>query len=102
MTWLAHWLGLDGVAGAIYAFYSGSGSVILPPLLTGAVVGAGFWYHHQCSVHGCFWYARRTTAAGDRACFRHHPSPKRTAEDVHAAHYRAAAWLHHNRQGGSP
>jgi hypothetical protein len=40
-------------------------------------------------VHRCYWYARRTTAAGERACFRHHPDPVRAAKDLHAAHHAA-------------
>lgn len=47
-------------------------------------------WHHQCGVGGCYRYARRTTAAGERACPKHHPHPERTVEDLHAAH-RAAA-----------
>jgi hypothetical protein len=57
----------------------------------GAVVaGVGLWWHHQCGVHGCYWYARRTTAAGERACWRHHPHKKRTAEEINAAHNAAS------------
>ena len=91
MGWLAHWLGLDNVAGRIYAFWSGSGSVVIPPFLSALIILAAFWWHHQCTVHGCYWYARRTTAAGERACWKHHPHKKRTAGDIRAAHHAAIA-----------
>lgn len=72
-----------------YNFFSGFGSIILPPVLNGVAVGAVFWWHHQCGVHRCYWYARRVTAAGERACFLHHPDKRRTVRDVHDAHHRA-------------
>lgn len=93
MHWLSHWLGLDNVAGAVYAWWSGSGSVVLPWLLNALTFAGLFWWHHQCSVHGCWWYARRTTAAGEKACWLHHPNRKRTVEDVHAAHHERLAAL---------
>lgn len=54
-----------------------------------AVCLPAWWWRNQCTVHHCYWPARRTTAAGERACFRHHPHPKRTVEDLHAAHHAA-------------
>jgi len=72
-----------------YNFYSGFGSIIMPPLLNGLVLALVFWWHHQCHVSGCLLYARRTTAAGERACWRHHPERKRTVRDIHAAHHAA-------------
>jgi hypothetical protein len=91
MHWLSHWLGLDNVAGPIYAFFSGSGSVFLPPVLSVLGVAAVFWWHHQCHVHHCYRYARRLTAANERACGKHHPEPKRTVHDIHRAHHAAKA-----------
>lgn len=99
--WLGHWLGLDNVAGQIYAWWSGSGSVILPWILNSLTVAALFWWHHQCHVSGCWWYARRTTAAGERACWRHHPHPRRTAADLLTAHH-AAIRAGTNTNGGAP
>lgn len=72
-----------------YNFFSGFGSIILPPLLNGLVLAAVFWWHNQCGVTGCYWYARRKTAAGERACFLHHPHKKRTVEEIHTAHHAA-------------
>lgn len=86
---LAHFFGLDDLAGPIYGFWSGSGSVILPWLMQCFTIGLLFWWHHQCHVDGCYRYARRGTAAGERACQRHHPHPRRTVEDIHAAHHEA-------------
>lgn len=84
---LWHWLGLDNVSGFAYAFWSGFGSIILPPLITLAGVALLWLWHQQCHVAGCYWPSRRQTAAGERACWRHHPQPKRTAEDVRFAHH---------------
>lgn len=83
------WLGMANVAGPIYAFWSGSGSVLLPWFLNGLTLAGLFWWHNQCHVHRCYWYARRKTAAGEPACWRHHPEPKRTVEDLHEAHHAA-------------
>jgi hypothetical protein len=65
------------------------------------LIAALLWWHHQCAVDGCWWYARRTTAAGERACWRHHPEPHRTARDLHHAHH-AAKTRHHLAQGEPP
>lgn len=73
-------------SGGWYGFHSGIGGatyVGIPVFL------AAFWWHHQCGVHRCYWYAWRKTAAGEPACWRHHPHPRRTAEDLHAAHHAA-------------
>jgi hypothetical protein len=70
-------------AGGYYGFHSGIGGaayISLPVFL------AAFWFHHQCGVSGCYWYARRTTAAGERACWRHVPDRKRTHRDMLDAH----------------
>lgn len=72
--------------GGWYGFHSGFGGaayISLPVFL------AACWWHNQCGVHGCYWYARRTTAAHERACFLHHPHRKRTVADLHAAHHAA-------------
>jgi hypothetical protein len=87
---LSHWLGMDNPSGPVYLFLSGAGGILLTWLGSGIVAGLLFWWHNQCYVTGCYWYARRTTAAGERACYRHHPHKRRTERDIHAAH-RAAA-----------
>jgi hypothetical protein len=87
ITWLYVHAGLQSGNSPWYLFPSGIGSIIIPPLITLAGVAALWWWHHQCAVHRCYWPARRLTAAGERACFRHHPHPKRSAEDVHEAHH---------------
>lgn len=90
-----HWLtvhtGSENTPGSPpnYNFFSGSGSILLPWLGQGFIVGLLFWWHHQCHVDGCYRYARRTTAAGERACETHHPERHRTVEDIHAAHHEA-------------
>ena len=73
-----------------YNYNSGFGSIIEPPLITLAGVVALFWWHHQCHVGGCFWYARRVTAAGDRACWKHHPENQLSASGMLRRHRVAA------------
>jgi hypothetical protein len=75
-------------AGGWYGWWSGQAGGLQP--LEWLALGVLIWWHHQCGVHRCYWYARRTTAAGERACWRHHPDPVRTARDVRAAHHAAA------------
>lgn len=90
-TWLLHWLGIDSASGAQYLAWSGSGSVILPWLMNGLTFAGLLWFHHRCHVTGCWRYARRVTAASERACRRHHPEPHRTAGEIEAAHHAAKA-----------
>jgi len=73
-------------AGGWYGFHSGFGGSWIPAYAGLLLL---FWWHHQCGVHGCYWYARRTTAAGERACWRHHPEPRRTVHDLRRAHHEA-------------
>lgn len=88
-NWLITFLGIHNEAGPEYAFWSGFGGSIPDVLIITAIIG--WWWHHQCGVHRCFWPARRLTAAGERACFRHHPEPRRTVHDLHRAHHEAKA-----------
>ena len=91
--WLLFWTGgkwPTATPTVQYNEWSGFLSVFIPPLLQLLVIGAVFWWHHQCGVSGCYWYAPRTTAAGERACWKHHPHKRRTVADVHAAHHAAA------------
>jgi len=90
-SWLAHVLAIDSLTDRWAAWWDGAGSVLVPYVLSAATFGAIFWWHHQCAVQGCYWYARRTTAAGERACWRHHPHKKRTVKDIHDAHHAAVA-----------
>jgi hypothetical protein len=89
--WISHGTGSYNTPGTAhnYNFYSGFGSDIIPAFLTILGLGIGFWWHNQCHVGGCFWYARRTTAAGDRACFIHHPEGALTKVVLHARHHAA-------------
>ena len=94
---LPHLLGLDNPSGGVYLFLSGAGGILLPWLAAGML----FWWHHQCTVHGCYRYARRVTAAGDRACRRHHPEPAPGPADIKAAHH-AMLPLYRRRTEGKP
>lgn len=88
-TWLAHVGGFRNGDGnsAWYLFPSGWGSIILPPVITIAGATAVWGWHNQCEVHRCHWVARRKTAAGARACWRHHPDGHLTAEQLRANHH---------------
>ena len=93
--WLVHVTGCDyGLPYGRFGFYNFWSGIAGSFLVGMGVWLGGFWWHNQCGVHRCYWYARRTTAAGERACWRHHPHPRRTVEDLHAAHHAAIA----NRQ----
>lgn len=87
--WLSYETGSENTAMPPhnYNFFSGFGSIILPPVLNGFAFAAVFWWHNQCGVHGCYWYARRATAAGERACWQHHPEKKVTAGDLRMRHH---------------
>jgi len=98
VRWLQHFLGTDNVSGAAYAWWSGAGSILLPWLLQAVTIMLLFWWHHQCAVHRCHRYARRVTAAGDRACARHHPEPRPGPADIKAAHH-ALLPLYHRTEG---
>ena len=76
-----------GGNGPHYLFYSGFGSIILPPVITLAGLAALAWWHSQCHVTGCFWPSRRKTAAGEKTCWRHSPHPRRTFEDICHEHH---------------
>jgi hypothetical protein len=91
--WLAVYTGSSNTPGTPpnYNFNSGFGSILIPLAVQLAVFGAAFWWHNQCHVDGCYWYARRKTAAAERACWKHHPHQRRTVEDIHAAHHAAKA-----------
>lgn len=93
--WLLHVLGIDNVAGYAYAWWSGSGSVLLPPLLTLAGVAVLWWWHHRCHCHRCPRLGRYPAAGGQfSVCRAHSPDPAvregLRAHHIHAAHQR---WL---------
>ena len=92
--WFAHGTGSYNTPGSPhnYNFNSGAGSIWIPVFATPAItltgLAAGFWWHHQCHVDGCLRYARRVTAAGDRACWVHHPDRVPLTERLlHARHH---------------
>lgn len=90
MHWLAHWSGLDNPAGPIYAFWSGIGSILIPPLLTALPIVAVLLRRHNCEIHGCWRLGRHRTAAGHFLCRRHHPDGRLTHAQAVAEHHAAA------------
>lgn len=105
-SWVAYQTGgcwPHGQPTAQYNEWSGFLSIVIPLLVQLLAVGALWWWHHQCSVHHCYWPARRMTAANERACWLHHPAPRMSVEDIHASHFAALRHLHHPAPpGGSP
>ena len=75
-----------------YPFFSGWGSDFIPAIITVCGLLAGYWWHNQCHVSGCFWVGLpHRTAAGDRACFVHHPEAKLTHLRLHERHHAVLA-----------
>ena len=85
MGGLLHWLGIDDVSGAAYAFWSGFGGIVVPPLLTAVPIVWVLLRRHNCEVHRCWRLGRHETDAGHHVCRRHHPDGHLTAEDVKTA-----------------
>lgn len=75
-SWLYHWLGLGNLAGPVYGWWSGSGSVFLPPLITLAGIAVLYWYHHwTCYRPACFRYVHHLDPLTGRRHCRRHPAP---------------------------
>lgn len=74
-TWLLSPLGVTNVSGRPYAWWSGSGSVILPPLITLAGISALYAWHHQCRERGCVRVVRHAEPGKPRYCHRHPREP---------------------------
>ena len=89
MNWWQVHAGLGSGNSPWYLFPSGWGSILIPPVLTGIIVLAGLWWHHQCHVGGCHWPARRKSAAGDPLCWRHMPHRELTHRELLARHHAA-------------
>jgi hypothetical protein len=74
--WLLHWLafhtGTIDLTSPYYGFFSGFGSIILPPVLNGLALAAVFWWHHNCHRKRC-WRVGRHIVNGTRWCRHHHP-----------------------------
>jgi hypothetical protein len=83
--WISHGTGSYNTPGSPhnYNYNSGFGSIWEPSALTLGGVAFMFYWHHQCHVTGCLRYARRTTAAGERACWRHHPDRGKVITAAH-------------------
>lgn len=87
MHWLVHVTGGNSSTGLIYLELSGFLSIVLPLIVQLIVVAALWGWHNQCQVHRCYWPARRRTAAGDRACWRHAPVTHMTVEQLRERHH---------------
>ncbi len=89
MNWLAHFFGLDNLSGPWYGFWSGVGSDIAELAIIGGLIT--MVRQHNCEVHKCWRLGRHKTAAGHRACRRHHPDGHLTHERLLRAHREATA-----------
>ena len=88
MGWLLHWLGVDDVSGAAYAFWSGFGSILIPPLLTAGPVMWVLLRKHNCHAKGCWRIGRHPVeGTGYVVCRRHHPDEKPTAAHIRERHH---------------
>jgi hypothetical protein len=76
---LWHFLGLDNVAGFAYAFWSGSGSVIIPPLITLAGLIVIYWWHNNCHEPGCPLIGKHVID-GTRWCHLHHHHARKNSK----------------------
>jgi len=76
MTWheIAHLMGLDNLAGYWYGFWSGIGSIFIPPTLTSTPIVLVMLRRHNCHQHLC-WRLGRHPVEGTPyvLCRRHHP-----------------------------
>lgn len=74
-----------------YNYNSGFGSIVESVGLTWLGIGIAVWWNNQCHVAGCYWPGlSHRTQAGDRACWRHHPESKLSAEKLRLRHHEAA------------
>lgn len=85
--WLMHFLGFDNLSGPWYGFWSGFGSDLGELTLVGGIIA--MVRTRNCEVHGCWRLGRHATAAGHRACRRHHPDGHLSVTAMHEAHHRA-------------
>jgi hypothetical protein len=82
--------GCPGGVAHNYNFFSGWGSDWIPSVITVFGLMLGYWWHNRCQVSGCLWLSRpHPTAAGNKACFVHHPESKLTKVMMHARHHDA-------------
>ena len=86
-----HYFGIDNVSGPWYAFYSGFGSIIVPPVLTAVPITWVLLRKHNCHVHRC-WRIGRQAVEGTTfvVCRKHHTKGKPTAEHIHQVHRQRA------------
>jgi hypothetical protein len=80
---LSHVLGLDNLAGMWYGFWSGFGSITIPPILTSFPIVFVLLRRHNCHHHLC-WRIGRHPVEGSPyvVCRKHHPHvPDRVTTD---------------------
>ena len=83
MGWLLHLIGADDVSGEWYGFWSGFGSILIPPLLTAVPIVWVLLRKHNCHARGCWRIGRHPVeGTGFVVCRRHHPDGKPTAADI--------------------
>lgn len=74
-----------------YGFWSGFGSDLGEATMVVSLVTLAT--HHarmaNCEVKGCWRLGRHSTAAGHRACRKHHPEGHLSEADLHRAHHAA-------------
>lgn len=79
-------------SGIYNTWWSGFGSVIVPPILSVGGLGTVYWWHHTCHIDKCYWLAKHVH--GDYSiCRRHHNrllgnAPKHKITFEHVLHRR--------------
>jgi hypothetical protein len=74
---LTDWAGVHDANSMGYLWWSGIGSVFVPPLLTVLGLTVVAWWHHNCHEPRCFRWGRFEDSSDPvhtwRKCRKHHP-----------------------------
>jgi hypothetical protein len=87
---ILHSAGIDNVSGPQYGFWSGVGSVILPPLFSISALGAIYLRKHNCHVKGCWRLGHTVPGTAYVACYKHNPGivgKKTSLQHIEDAYY---------------
>ena len=81
--WLSVHTGTVNEPGVYYGFFSGFGSIVIPPVITAAPIVAVLLRKHNCHVSGC-WRIGSLPVEGTTyvVCRHHHPDGGITAGEI--------------------
>jgi hypothetical protein len=86
-----HVLGVTPATGPIYNWWSGSGSVLMPPLIQVLGFGIIMWGHTRCHVTECLRRARHEHGPY-KVCGVHHPHVAEGPITAHAVATHGRDW----------